>query len=333
MRQVGSTFRPIIDSATCQLKGRVFSFGRQFQKLMVREVHLGDKAWVTEVNTHAEIGDSDELYIKCCSLGDAVLVIAGETAVRFAALFRFQNGKLGKNTFSMKKLAISGTTISHCAPGVCSLNSSTVLFYYMCYGTWLYGRVGSDSLSISTVPGDLFSYFRASSVPLDLQDGSLIAASTNPKSAEIWRFWPFAGKAKGVGRIPGVARTYTSTALIANRFMVGFGGSDETGGELSFFNDLWVFDSVTGKSSRVRRSSLDWHPQDDSVYLAVHGKYLYLIGGTHCRKIYRMALTSLGWRIQHTSVRLPFQDAIGTKQTYMTLASYAKKLAKLVLVL
>jgi len=333
MRRIGCSFRQILSESTCQFNGRVFSFGRHLKRLKIREVQLGDRARVIEVDTHVVIGDDEELYILTCPLGEGVLVMVCTGKVTFAALFRFWGTRLGKGTFSMQELSVSGSMACNCVPEICRVDDRRALIYYKYCSPFLYVNLGRDCIWFSTVETDVFGYARFSSRPLLMPDGSIVGSSSNPRSTEIWRVWlDKEGNGQLVGNIPGRRRDTTSTALVANRFMVGFGGNvDEQGGDFPL-GDLWVVDLQSGHSSTVRRTHY-WHKRDDSVYLAVIGKYLYLVGGWRSSEIFRISLVVLSNRIARTKVRTAFQDAIGAKRTYMTLASYARKMAATVVVL
>ena len=108
MRKVGDVREGFDSSNTCQHRGRVFNFIPSDGKLLVTEAILGDGVEVVEVQTGVECNTGDEDYICCCSLGDKLLVMAGEAREVSAFLVEVGDGRLSGDTVHVTPLAVEG---------------------------------------------------------------------------------------------------------------------------------------------------------------------------------------------------------------------------------
>ena len=169
-----------------------------------------------------------------------------------------------------------------------------------------YCDVTGDTLAIRKLKTRMPTWGGFATVPIRIADGKLLAVGTNPESTDITLVHcDEKPQFEKIGDIPGEARRNTSSVLIGDRFVVGFGGRN-----INRLGDLWVFDLQTRRSSQVRRRG-KWHPEDILVSLVVQGGVLYLLAIT----ISCISLTALAALIEDRELRIAFSRQVGPPAT------------------
>jgi len=108
MRKVGETPWYFRSFNTCQHRGRVLHFFPAARELTVTEVILSERSRCLSVTIAVECKTSHEHHIACCSLGQHILLMAGEGAEVFAALVDVEEGLLAESTVRITELTVEG---------------------------------------------------------------------------------------------------------------------------------------------------------------------------------------------------------------------------------
>lgn len=298
MRNLGSNGHNFKLYNTCMHKGRIFGFVDSWSSLGVIELVLGDKVEMVQ----AEVRTNCQYWCGgCCSLGDNILVMALSRTSEFAALINVGEGRLDPETVRVTELTVKIEGEWNYYPCFFPLSKSRVLMHSKRQtGLWCC-EIESRVISVKELPVKTRVARGFAGFPACLPDGKLIVVGSDPKSTDIVQMTNNNGiQFERIGSIPGLARSEPSSVLIADRFVVGFGGQGSI-----FLNDLWVFDVKT------RRSSIVWEKgewtQQRLPALAVSNETLCIIS-TEARAITFRNFSGL---IDDDEIRDAFCDVFG----------------------
>jgi len=313
MRRVGETGWELSTHNTCQHQGRVFHLSQDRGKLRISELLLGDNVRWVNVITHVACKADGDGFISCCSMGENILLMSGKSTNVFACLIRVGEGPLKKSSIHIVKLATKGVADWPDVSFLCSVSETRALLYFHWRDSMWYCDVEGAVLTVRPLATRIPAEEGFCTVPLRLPDGKLLVAGSLPPSTDITIISTDGEPTfRRVGTIPGEKRFATSTVLIAERFVVGFGGCGEES-----IKDLWVFDLQTSQSSPVCQEG-DWHPEDSVTPLIVQQSMLYLIGGEHSRSIHSISLQDLSELIQDADIQAAFKASVGSGESLLS---------------
>jgi len=271
-------------------------------KLRVTEVLLGDKAQCVSVTANLKCKVDYDLYLACCSLGQHILIMGGKRGGdSFAVLMDIVEAKRHKSPIQITKPKLKGEMDWSDWPFLSPVSESRALLYFAGRNSMWYCDVTGKTLTrmklVATMPVNHGFY----TVPVRLPSGKLLVAGASPYSNGITAISPDdeSGFEK-IGEIPGEARRMTSTVLIGEQFLLGFGGWKD--GSLA---DLWIFDLQTHRDSHVRREG-NWHPADELVPLVVQDDSVYLVSGEYTSSIHSLSFCALASLVKDLTVRSAF---------------------------
>lgn len=310
MRTLGRTPGRFRLPATCQYRGRLFSFSRNGRKLRLIEVILGEKVRLVKVQTTIICESTYGGYIGCCPLEDGMLVTTGEEERRSAALVKVEDGKLSAETVRVATLTIIGEEKWLGVPLLCQVSRNRAILFFS-GKPWMWScEVDGDAMKVQKLTGQAPTARGFCALPVLIPGGNLLVAGANPYSTSITEIlWDGDLRFEKVGDIPGEARWGASTVLVAERFLIGFGGSSQ-----HCLRDMWIFDIQTRRSSRIRQAG-EWHAADWWVFLAVRAGSLYLVGGGGSNGVSVLSLATLAGLIRNGGIRIAFQESLGLRVT------------------
>jgi len=253
------------------------------------------------VTSSDDQGNSDSSHSSEQPAGNTLK--AGKEYVVFAALVEVDEGPLDASTLHATELTVEGDKEWSDTPYLCSVSDSRALLYFNDQGDMWYCDVTARTLTMKKLKTRIPDTGGFNNLPLHLPDGRLLVTEGwYPYDKGIIVITPGEVPAfEKIGEIPGQPRYWTSTVLIGGRFMVGFGGLND-----SRPGDIWIFDFQTRRGSAVT-SEGEWHPPDILVPLVVQGGTLYLADGP----IYSISLQALSELIQDIDVQAAFQTSLG----------------------
>jgi len=138
--------------------------------------------------------------------------------------------------------------------------------------------------------------------PLPLPGGRFLVAGGWPDSTDISLV--VRGEeiySRKVGDMPGKGRYCVSTALVSERFVVGFGGW-----AYDSLDCLWIFDLQTHRVSSVRREG-EWHPETRWSVLVARNKVLYVIGGEDTTCAHALPFVAFSGLIRRSVIKQSFR--------------------------
>lgn len=304
MRAVGATPWTFRSYNTCEHQGRVFNFFPRSGRLRVTEVLLGESVRCRDVLTAAKCKVPYDFNIACCSMGGYILLLAGQGRRSFAFRIEVDGGELSLSTVHLAKLKLRMKRKWPSWAYLCPISEDRALLcFHWQDGMWCC-EVREGALSMRLLATEMPTGRGFETVPIPVPGGRLLAAGAFPYSRDITLITPGDGLAfEKIGEIPGLARDVTSLVSFGQRFVLGFGGWNNTSAHLG---DLWVFDLETRRSSSVRKRG-QWPPGGELVPLAVRDATLYLIG----RSIHSLALPALAPLISSPILRSAFCGWLG----------------------
>lgn len=289
---------------TCQHGERVFHFSLVNRRLAVTEVIIGEEVECVTVETHVECGVAMNWYIGSCSLGDRMLVMSSFKNKVLAVLVAVGPGRLSAETIFVTELTVTGLLEWVDCPYLCRVSDRRALLCFHNNEPMWYCTIVGGTLEAQKLQKQMPASGRFCGCPLRVSDGKVLVAGSFPLSKDIVMITPERNITfDTVGSVPGVARGWTSTVLLGDRFVAGFGGRSDM-----LHNDLWIFDLRTCKSSPVDQQG-DWHPATSWVSLAVRDNFLYLIGGDTTTIICSISFDTLSDLIQNEDIRGAFKSA------------------------
>lgn len=322
MRRLGLTPHRFCSFSTCKHRGRVFGFRPEKDTLWVTEALLGPNPSFARVNTGLATGNATEWTVGCCSMGDHVLVMFGTPKKPGrSAVLRFDDGPLASGSVHVETRPVQPPIDWGPDPFLTPLPDGRVL---ICFGRRqkaLIWTPGADPPKLRFI--DTKTVGGPETLPLRLPGGALLLAGSNPPSEDI-RIASAVAELPGErkGTIPGAPRVQTSTLLLDERFVLGFGGLSWTGGarprdggksasdsSAERLDDFWIYDLETGRSSAVGRAG-NWHPQDSLVPLILRGRSVYLLGGTGGGHVSAIPLAQIRGLISDPEIREAFPESV-----------------------
>lgn len=276
--------------ASCQCQGRVFKFSREDGKLTVIETLLGDEVKFSIVKTDLNPGALHDNHLSCCALGDRMLLLAGSMPSDvFAYLVDVDEGELTESSLHITPLAVSGAKAWPAYGFLQQITTSQALLTFaVSSGMW---RCCVDesalTMEMTKLPATVPDRQGFMSLPTLLPDGNYLVVGSGEGSRNITKF--SLGdkiKFKTVGKIPGLPRHSVPTILVEGRFLIGFGGWSKVRDS----SDLWVFDTVTGKTTDIKQEG-NWHPADFHSILAVKNGVLYILSGLNTNAVHAIPLS------------------------------------------
>jgi len=288
MKRVGSVIEEFLSYNTCDHHGRVLHFSQEQQKLRVTEVLLGESTQCVSITTETNCKTDDDWLIACCSLGEHMLVMAGWLSDVFAALVEVGEGLLDESTVHLTELTIEGDKKLVDWPYLCPISNTRVLLYFAGrYSMW-YCDINTTTITMKKLLSEMPTDWGFNTLPLCLPNGALLLAGADLPSTDITLLYSDDDPTfRKIGELPGPARCLTSTILIGDRFVVGFGGRADV-----CLDDLWIFDLQTLKGSALRREG-QWHQRDQLVSLVVQNNTLYLLGGENSKSVHSISFQAL----------------------------------------
>jgi len=306
MRKMGETPWDFRSHSTCQHQGRVFHFSQDRKRLRVTEVFLGESVRFETVVTKLNCLVTFNCDIACCSVGQHLLVMAGNNKRIFAVLIDVGEEGSGVSSLHFLKLKVKGEKAWPDWPFLCPISDTRIfLFFTMKTGTW-YCDIKDKTLAMKQIATNMPERYELRSLPLRISDGKLLALGVYYYGKDFTLISCHDGlDFEKIGEIPGAYRGSTSIVLVADRFVVGFGGQGR-----SHLNDLWIFDLQTRQGSAVRQEG-EWHPPAGLVPLVVRDGILYLLGGYNTNSINSLPLWTLSCLIENKAIERAFRLKIG----------------------
>jgi len=308
MKKIGETPWDFYSVNTCICHGRVFNFSSDSGKLRITELILGDDVRYRSVTIEAGCQTEYDWHVACCSLGQHILVMAGEGGNVFAALVDIDGGQLSESKIHMTELIVEGDDDWIYWPFLCSVSESRALLYFDEGYSLRYCDIKDQVVTMRKFSTYMSADGEFRTLPLCLPDGKLLVAGKYPCSRSITLI---SGDAKPqferIGEIPGRWRYRVSTVLLGERFVIGFGGKNKTP-----LDDLWIFDIKTRKGSPVTKKEA-WHQPDYSATLAVQDNALYLVGGWYTTSVHCISLQALSELIVDVTFQSTFQTVLGLR--------------------
>jgi len=307
MKKVGEVLWDFYSFNTCQHRGRTFSFSSDSGKLRITEVILKEEPRCVSATTDALCKTEENCYIACCSLGQHILVMAGKDGSEvFAALADVGEGPVDTSTIHITELLVEGNKKWPESPCLCPVSDSRALLYFDGHLDMWYCDIKEHTLITKHVQTKISAPKGFRTVPLRLANERLLVAGASPDSNDIILIScngePTFEK---VGEVPGDARCWSSTVLIGERFVVGFGGWNG-----KHMDDIWIFDLQTKKASPVAKGG-KWHPATSWPFLAAKDGILYIISGEDSIAIHSISLQCLSELIQDLDFQEVFQTTLG----------------------
>lgn len=306
MRRIGEVPWGVWSYSTCVHRGRTLAFLRRLGKLVVVELILGEGIECLEAETGVACKPESDWEIGCCSLGDRVLVMAGQRAGISAALVDVGEGRLSAGAVRATGLAVSGDRYWEPCPFLCRASGSRALLYFGDHrGLW-YCDVAGGSLAMRRLAAEMPARGGFSAPPIRLPGGKMLVAGSKPSSRAITliscgdepRF-------EEIGELPGAARFWASSVLLTERFVAGFGGFSGR-----WLDDLWVFDLQSRTGSQVRREG-EWHAEDSRAALVARDGALYLIAGENTTSAYSISFAALAGLVRGNWLRFSLSWSLG----------------------
>jgi len=309
MKNVGELPWYIWSGSTCDHQGRVLNFAPDRQrKLRVSEIFLGEEVGARRVNTGVDCNSTYHYSSSCCSLGDKVLVMAGDEDGTgfFCALVSIDPGELTEASIHIEEKKVTGWGKYKTVPFLVQISESKVWASFDDSDEILIGEIKATELVMTKHPDHLPMTEGFGVLPLRLPAGRFLVAGGLLLSADITLITPGEHFSfEKIGDMSGKGRSYVSTALVEERFVVGFGGWDG-----DYQNNMWIFDLKTYKISAVKEQG-EWHPDSLLAVLVVRDKELYVIGGIETWSVHCLSFASLSQLIQHGGVRRAFCSCLG----------------------
>jgi len=306
MRRSKDTSETFYSFNTCLHKGRAFHVTQNGGRLVIVEVLLQQGGEEVHVDTGVDCKTQDSAFLGCCSLGEEILVMSGSGSEVFGALMSVGDGELRPGSVVVQPLSVGGLSEWPEWPYLCALSAREVILLFDCRDRIWRCEVSGGRATVWETGTVAPASFGFRCTPVRLSGGELVVAGDGRMSSTITRIG--AGNPPGLnplGAIPGVGRQCASIGVIEGRMLVGFGGTTG-GGPDSLLDDLWVFDSRTGRASGVRHDGY-WHPPDCRVAMLAEGERVYLIGGEVTRACCWITLEDIGRLIEDDGMRAEFQ--------------------------
>jgi len=204
-----------------------------------------------------------------------------------ATLISIDEGELNETTVHFAKLSVSGKKEWPDWPHLCPVSESRALLYFSSGGMW-YCDLKGLSLKMRKLKTEMPTRHVFRTVPIRIPDGKLLVVGALPGGTDITLISPDEEPTfERIGDIPGVARHSSSITLLADRFVVGFGGVND-----NYLDDLWIFDVQTRKGYPLRKDG-EWHPADAMVSLGIQHDTLYLVGGRGMKSVNSLTIQAL----------------------------------------
>jgi len=214
--------------------------------------------------------------------------MAGEGTGVFAALVDIKEGSLANSTINITELAVEGDKEWAGSPFLSSVSDSRAMLYFAWQDSIWYCDVMNFNVIMKKLVTRMPPDGGFCTLPLRLPNGKLVVAGAWPPSRDITLITcDEEPKFETIGKIPGERRHATSTALIGERFVVGFGGNCN-----HYLDDLWIFDVTAGKGWPVMKRAA-WHESGILVPLVVQNNTLYLLGEWTTALIHSIPLHTL----------------------------------------
>lgn len=321
MRVIGEAPEHFWSFNTCWIQKRLFGFHHDGNKLLVTEIQLGRHPRFVKQEIPVRTMLKKLTNPGCCSLGDAGLVLFSDEENAYAVVVRVSEGALSAKSVSLTELSLRGIDPPDRAVFLCELPGNRVLLnvagtsaYWVC--TLSGEELVAEKLSLEA-PEEGFM-----TVPLPLPDGRLAFAGAAPWSVDVVALRMEDLSLEVIGKFPGEPLQNVSTVLLADRFILGFGGWGSVDS-----NELWVLDIESGESSLVRKAG-DWHTVDIWSPLVIHGGGMYILGGNTTRSVYLLQLSDLAFLIQDPKLRESFRRALGLPmRQVINLSDWSKELS------
>lgn len=271
------------------------------------EVILGGNVRCERVATGVDCRTRFYSHITCCSLGKHMLVMAGEGQEVFSALFDVRKGPLTASTLRITELAVEGDKLWSQWPSLCSVSGKRALLYFCGQDDMWYCDIRGKRLRMRKLATKMPMCNGFGTVPIRVPGERLLVAGEGRRCTDISLITPNDEPTfEKIGEIPGAGRWWTSTALVGERFVLGFGGTN-LGGNL---DDLWVFDLRTRKGCPVTKNG-EWHPETCWTFLGVKDGTLYILGGNDSTTAHCIPLVTLPSLILCGAVRVALRSCLG----------------------
>jgi len=309
MCDLGGCFPGYLSYNTIDRQGRVFHFSQCQRKLCVTEILIGRWVKTKTVDTGIDCKTDDDNHISCCSLGDNILVMAGEknTSDCFCAIVSMDPGVLSGETIHVEEKRVTGWGRYEEVSFLAQISENKVWISFDSPNEIWIGELKGDKLVMTKHPDHLPIKYGFCVPPLRLPDGRFLVAGGDPYSRAITLITPGEQFSfEKVGEMPGEERCGVSTILIGERFLVGFGGSDDK----NDMDNMWIFDLQTRKVSPVTKEG-EWHLGGPWPVLVVRDKELYVIGGWKTTTAHSLSFATLVRLIQNRRVRCAFCSCLG----------------------
>lgn len=266
----------VANRAVVQHAGRIFNIGQRRGRLVISEITFDRQLDVHALDTALSESDLDSGSLCACSLGDLMLVLAERSIGSrdgFAALLFVGSGPLTQASVRVTTLQVRGWKPLEGAPYLSRFAEGLALLHFHGNIQARLCEVGSSSLTIRQLPSDAPALRYLVAPLVRLSDGQLLA---------VWK--GAQAQVSGVslkgtiicqlrGYLPRECGHLSQAAVIADRFLIGFGNR---GGKSSWV--VWVFDLQTGKSTLGRQCS-EINVGKGSCLLT-SGDCLHLFGGS-----------------------------------------------------
>ena len=295
-----TTSLPCSPRDTLLYKGKILHFSLNGSVLSVSEVilHGRNKNLVT-VCAGVKINPG---YFGCCLLGDRVLVMSGADRKVSAAPITVDQGRTSEKTVHATALIVAGDVRWTDTPYLCQVSESRALLCIRGSSVY-YCEAGGDTLTLHKLATKAPTKWGFDCLPIRLSDGKLLLAGSYPESTDITlitcgeepRF-------EKIGDIPGVERSSPSMALVAERFVLGFGGW----GSRVPLDDLWIFDLQTRRASIIWEVE-EWVDSSNRPVLFLKDERLWILGPT----VAAITLSLISQRIDDDEIRKAFCGALG----------------------
>lgn len=303
MQNVGATPREVRSYNTCWHGQRVLHFSQIGGRLVVSEVALNQDAGCPEVETAFDCKASSDAYIACCPLSDKVLVMAGNGTEVFAALVNVDEGELTALTLHVVKITVAGSEGWPNCPFLCPVSETRALLSFFGQPDLWHCDLKGTTLQLTKLLAKIPWSHGFCTLPITLQDGSLLVAGANPSSTAITRI-VVDGQAwfETIGNIPGDSRWGVSLVALGDRFVIGFGGNSN-----SLLDTLWILDLQSRGVSTLAKGNA-WHPAGSYAVLLTRDDTLYILGGQAQTRISSLPYKVIPSLIQNTEIKAQFQD-------------------------
>jgi len=274
--------------------------------LQVQKLGLRKSEKTYSVSKKLDLPENHECHCSVCAFGDSLFLLVMDKnenfKVVYAATLMVDPKKFGKDNLVVIPYEIGGSYNLSNWVYLCQCSRTELLITCSGQDSWYIVDPSIQPLTLNAMEPKIPSAKGFNSVPVRIGDGRLVVAGSWPPSTDITAIDPRAIEPfQKVGQIPYGPVACTSCTLVANRFLVGFGGKVR-----ECIDKMFVYDTKTAKSSSIAKGG-NWHPACQSAAVICKGLTIYIMGGSDCEDSHCIEVASLLPLILNEEMREEFR--------------------------